>query len=123
MGARIDSGYGIAVINGKNIMAHRASWTLALNSELGLFLLENKCGTKHCVRTDHWELSQRRRSEPGEIRVSQFNCATPECTRPALTMTKIGLCEPCKQKAKKQKREARLRISNKDSHGPNYPFT
>lgn len=106
------AGYGIGVFNGKVGPAHRIIWTLEIGSDPGLFFMENSCGKRSCVNPKHWSISLRRRYAPGEIRISKFNCTTEGCSRPALTMTRPGPCEPCKQTAKRQRRKLRASENN-----------
>lgn len=103
-----DTGYGQGYFGGSVGPAHRIVWTLEMGSDPGLFLMENKCGKRSCVNPEHWAISLRRRSAPGEVRVSEFRCITEGCTRPSLTMTKPGFCEPCKQIEKRKRRKAKL---------------
>ena len=106
-GAVIPSGYGLATFENRNQPAHRVSWKLEFGECAPEAILENKCGNRSCVRTEHWELSVKRRSKPGEIRISPFECTTPDCERPSVAMTVAGLCEPCGQRAKRQRRKVR----------------
>jgi hypothetical protein len=64
-------------------------------------------GNKSCVRTAHWEISVRRKSKPGEVRISPFTCTTPNCDKPSVTMTVAGLCDSCRQRAKRERRKLR----------------
>jgi hypothetical protein len=102
-----DGGYGQGYFEGSVAPAHRIVWNLETGSDPGLFLMENKCGKRSCVNPKHWEISLRRRSAPGEIRVSAFSCTTQGCDRPAYSMTKPGPCEPCRQRAKRERRRKR----------------
>ena len=47
------------------------------------------------------------KSKPGEIRVSPFTCTTPGCGKPSVTMTIAGLCDSCRQRAKRERRKQR----------------
>lgn len=106
-GATSPTGYGIAHYENKNYPAHRLSWTLEIGSDPGLYFLDNKCENRKCVNPAHWDISLRRRSAPGEVRKSEYPCITEGCLNPAETMTKPGLCDSCKQKAKRARRKAR----------------
>lgn len=106
-----NSGYGQGYFEGSVALAHRIVWNLETGSDPGLFFMENKCGKRSCVNPQHWDISLRRRSAPGEIRVSTFSCTTPNCVRPAYSMTKPGPCEPCKQRSKRERRKARKLLS------------
>jgi hypothetical protein len=109
--ATTNSGYGLGRLDGSIGAAHRIVWTLETGSDPGLFFMENKCGKRSCVNPQHWDISLRRRSTLGEIRVSAFSCTTPNCFRPAYSMTKPGPCEPCRQRAKRDRRKARISLS------------
>lgn len=63
---------------------------------------------RSCVNPTHWSISLRRKSLPNEIRVSEFKCTSEGCKRPSLTMTRPGLCAPCKQREKRKRRQERL---------------
>jgi hypothetical protein len=106
-GAVIESGYGIAVYDGKNHLAHRAAWIMEKEEIAKEVILENTCGNRVCVRPSHWQIGERRRSELGEVRISPFVCTTPGCEKPSDTMTKAGPCDGCKQRAKRQRRKLR----------------
>lgn len=106
-GARLESGYGVAVLGNKTGVAQRIAWELEFGSDPGLFLLQNECGNRSCVFPQHWSISLRRKSLPGEVRVSEFRCTNDDCSRPSVTLTRAGLCEPCKQKAKRKRRKER----------------
>jgi hypothetical protein len=106
-GAKNPVGYGLAIFEDRVQPAHRVCWKLEFGECASEVFLDNKCGNKSCVRTAHWEIGMRRKSKPGEIRVSPFGCTTPDCERPSVTMTVAGLCEPCGQRAKRQRRKAR----------------
>jgi len=103
-----DSGYGQGYFEGSVRPAHRIVWTLEMGSDPGLFFMENNCGRRSCVNPTHWSISLRRKSLPNEIRVSEFKCTNESCKRPSLTMTRPGLCEPCKQREKRKRRKERL---------------
>ena len=108
MGAIIPTGYGLATFENRNQPAHRVSWKLEFGELAPEAILDNKCKNRSCVRTEHWELSVKRRSKPGEIRISPFVCTTPECGKPSVTMTIAGLCDSCRQRAKRERRKLRL---------------
>jgi len=106
-GAIIPTGYGLATFENRNQPAHRVCWKLELGELDPEAMLDNKCGNRSCVRTEHWELSVKRRSKPGEIRISPFVCTTPDCGKPSVTMTIAGLCDSCRQRAKRERRKLR----------------
>lgn len=103
-GAKIASGYGVGTLQGKTRSAQRIAWELEIGSDPGLFFLQNDCGNRNCVFPQHWSISLRRRSLPGEIRISEFQCTRIGCTRPARTLTQPGLCELCRQQMKRKRR-------------------
>jgi hypothetical protein len=113
-GAIIPSGYGLATFENRNQPAHRVSWKLEFGECAPEAMLDNKCGNRSCVRTEHWELSVKRRSKPGEIRISPFVCTTPNCGKPSVTMTVAGLCDSCRQRAKRERRKLREAQGNSD---------
>ena len=106
-GAKFASGYGLAVFEDRVQPAHRVCWKLEFGECAPEVILDNKCGNKSCVKTEHWEISIKRRSKPGEIRVSPFVCTTPHCGKPSVTMTVAGLCDSCRQRAKRERRKLR----------------
>ena len=106
-GAKNPVGYGLAVFEGRVQPAHRVCWKLEFGECEPEVFLDNKCGNKSCVRTAHWEISVRRKSKPGEIRNSPFICPTPNCGKPSVTMTVVGLCDSCRQRAKRDRRKER----------------
>jgi len=106
-GAKLQAGYGVARLGERSGVAQRIAWELEIGSDPGLFFLQNECGNRSCVFPKHWTLSLRRRSLPGEVRVSEFKCTTQGCPRPSLTMTRPGLCEPCRQSEKRKRRKIR----------------
>jgi len=106
-GAVIQNGYGVANFDGKTAVAHRVAWTLEIGSDPGLFFLDNICGNKTCVKPEHWKISLRRRSKPGEVRISEFECLTTGCSNPSVTMTKHGYCDRCTQRQKRARRKLR----------------
>lgn len=106
-GAKNPVGYGLAVFEDRVQPAHRVSWKLEFGECAPEVFLDNKCGNRACVRTTHWAISARRRSKPGEIRVSPFICTIPYCGKPSVTMTVAGLCESCRQRAKRERRKLR----------------
>jgi hypothetical protein len=108
-GAKLTSGYGVASLGERTGVAQRIAWELEIGSDPGLFLLQNECGNKSCVFPQHWSISLRRRSMPGEVRVSEFFCTKEGCSRPARTLTRSGLCEPCTQSEKRKRRQERVR--------------
>ena len=107
LGARNPVGYGLAVFEDRVQPAHRVCWKLEFGECAPEVFLDNKCGNKSCVRTEHWEISVRRKSKPGEIRVSPYICTTPQCGKPSVTMTVAGLCDSCRQRAKRERRKVR----------------
>jgi hypothetical protein len=106
-GAKNPVGYGLAVFEDRVQPAHRVCWKLEFGECAPEVFLDNKCGNKSCVRTVHWEISVRRKSKPGEIRISPFSCTTRNCGKPAVTMTVAGLCDSCRQRAKRERRKQR----------------
>lgn len=106
-GAKNPVGYGLAVFESRVQPAHRVSWKIEKGDCAPEVFLDNKCGNKSCVRTAHWEISVRRKSKPGEIRISPFMCPTPNCGKPSVTMTVVGLCDSCRQRAKRERRRLR----------------
>ena len=106
-GAKNPVGYGLAVFEDRVQPAHRVCWKLEFGECEPEVFLDNKCGNKSCVRTAHWEISVRRKSKPGETRVSSFTCTTPNCDKPSVTMTVAGLCDSCRQRAKRERRKLR----------------
>ena len=106
-GAKNPVGYGLAVFEDRVQPAHRVCWKLEFGECEPEVFLDNKCGNKSCVRTGHWEISVRRKSKPGEIRVSPFICTTPNCGKPSVTMTIEGLCDSCRQRAKRERLKQR----------------
>ena len=119
MGAKNPVGYGLAVFEDRVQPAHRVLWKLEYGECAPEIFLFNKCGNKSCVRTSHWEISDRRKSRPGEIRVSPFICTTPDCGKPSVTMTVAGLCDSCRQRAKRERRK--LREAQGDKNQENLP--
>ena len=111
-GAKLQSGYGLGTLGEKTGVAQRIAWELEIGSDPGLFFLQNDCGIRSCVNPQHWSISLRRKSLPGETRVSEFTCTNESCTRPALTMTQPGLCEPCKQREKRKRRQKRRDLNS-----------
>lgn len=111
-GAKLQSGYGVGTLGERTGVAQRIAWELEIGSDPGLFLLQNDCGNKSCVNPQHWSISLRRRSLPGEKRISEFTCTNEGCSRPALTMTQPGLCEPCKQREKRKRRAERRELNS-----------
>lgn len=106
-GAKNPTGYGAAIYEDRVQLAHRVSWKLEFGECAPEVFLDNKCGNRSCVKTAHWEISVRRKSKPGEIRVSPFTCTTPNCEKPSVTMTVAGLCDSCRQRAKRERRKLR----------------
>jgi hypothetical protein len=104
-----NSGYGLGYFEGSLSPAHRIVWKLEIGSDPGLFYMDNKCGKRSCVNPEHWDISLRRRSAPGEVRVSEFFCTNEGCSRPSLTLTRPGVCEPCRQREKRKRRQERAR--------------
>ena len=107
IGAKNPVGYGLAVFEDRVQPAHRVSWKLEFGECAPEVFLDNRCGNKSCVKTAHWEISVRRKSKPGEIRISPFTCTTPNCEKPSVTMTVAGLCDSCRQRAKRERRKLR----------------
>ena len=105
-----NNGYGQGVFNGVIGPAHRIIWVLEVGSDPGLFFMQNDCGKRSCVNPQHWSISLRRRSMPGEVRVSDYVCTKKGCSRPARTLTQASLCEPCRQKEKRLRRDERNEV-------------
>ncbi|MDA2996714.1 MAG: hypothetical protein O3C26_04265 [Actinomycetota bacterium] len=106
-GAKNPAGYGLAVFEDRVQPAHRVCWKIEFGECAPEAILDNKCGNRSCVKTEHWELSVKRRSNPGEIRISPFVCTTPHCGKPSVTMLNAGLCDSCRQRAKRERRKLR----------------
>ncbi len=106
-GTKNPNGYGLVIFGNRQQPAHRVAWLLKYGECAPEIFLENKCGAKPCVRTEHWEIGVRRRSKPGEVRISPFVCPTPDCGKPSVTMTMVGLCDSCRQRAKRERRKLR----------------
>ena len=106
-GTKNPSGYGLATFEDRLQPAHRVTWKLEFGECAPEVFLDNKCGNRSCVKTAHWEISDRRKSRPGEIRVSPFICTTSNCEKPSVTMTVAGLCDSCRQRAKRERRKLR----------------
>ena len=114
-GAKNPAGYGLANFDGRVQPAHRISWILEFGECAPEIFLENKCGNKPCVKTGHWEIGARRKSKPGEARVSPFKCTTPHCGKPSVTMLTAGLCDSCRQRAKRERRKLREEATGPDN--------
>lgn len=106
-GAKSRVGYGLVIFEERVQPAHRVSWKLEFGDCAPEVILDNKCGNRSCVKTEHWEISIKRRSRPGEVRVSPFICTTLNCGKPSVTMTIEGLCDSCRQRAKRERRKLR----------------
>ena len=106
-GAKNPAGYGLAVFEEKVQPAHRVSWKIEYGECASENLLFNNCENKSCVRTSHWELLIRRRSKSEVGNVSVFTCTTPNCGKPSKSVTIAGLCDSCRQKAKRDRRKKR----------------
>jgi hypothetical protein len=102
MGAKASSGYGMGTINGKNEHSHRIAWKQLKDPIKKGEWLNNKCKLRHCVNPDHWSVESSQ----------TFPCITAGCKKIAVTTTKAGLCDSCKQKRKRERRKARLTKSN-----------
>jgi len=103
--------YGLFHYDGKLELAHRIAWVLEGKEGIGNSTLENLCGHKKCVKTDHWGVSLRSKNNFGKKRVSAFQCTNEGCERPSETVTKATLCEPCRQKRKRVRRKIRSQVS------------
>jgi hypothetical protein len=97
-GGKSTSGYGMGTIKGKNEHSHRIAWKLLRDPIKKGEWLNNECKFRHCVNPDHWSV------ESSQI----FPCTTAGCKKVALTTTKAGLCDSCKQRRKRERRKARL---------------
>lgn len=96
--------YAIFSHEGKNQLAQRVAWALEGLETINNSTLENTCGTKTCVKPEHWIKTLRRLNSLGEKLVSTHLCTNEGCDRPSRTITKPSLCEPCKQSAKRKRR-------------------
>jgi len=103
--------YGLFNYDGKLEVAHRIAWVLERKEDIENSTLENLCGNKRCVKTDHWGVSLRSKNNFGEKRVSTFQCISEGCERPSETVTKAALCEPCRQKVKRVRRKIGTQVS------------
>jgi hypothetical protein len=103
--------YGLFNYDGKLELTHRLAWVLEGKEDIENSTLENRCGHKKCVKTDHWGVSLRSKNNFGEKRVSTFQCTSEGCERPSETFTKATLCEPCRQKVKRIRRKKRNQFS------------
>lgn len=100
-------GYGVFAYNDKNQTAHRVAWQLVKRENIENLILDKICSTFKCVNPDHWGLSSRLKSIDGKKRVSEFTCITAGCANSSRTVTKAGVCEPCNQRAKRERRKIR----------------
>jgi len=109
--------FGLFNYDGKLELTHRLAWVLEGREDIENSTLENRCGHKKCVKTDHWGVSLRSKNNFGEKRVSTFQCTSEGCERPSETFTKATLCEPCRQKVKRirQKKGNQLSVENYSS--------
>jgi hypothetical protein len=103
--------YGLFNYDGKLVPTHRFAWVLEGKEDIENSTLENRCGHKKCVKTDHWGVSLRSKNNYGEKRVSMFQCTSEGCERPSETLTKATLCEPCRQKVKRIRRKKGNQLS------------
>lgn len=103
--------YGLFNYDGKLELTHRFAWVLEGKEDIENSTLENRCGHKKCVKTDHWRVSLRSKNNFGEKRVSTFQCTSEGCERPSETFTKATLCEPCRQKVKRIRRKKGNQLS------------
>jgi hypothetical protein len=97
-GAKATSGYGMGTIKGKNEHSHRIAWKQLKDPIKKGEWLNNECKLRHCVNPDHWSVESSQ----------TFPCITAGCKKIAVTTTKAGLCDSCKQKKKRERRKARL---------------
>jgi hypothetical protein len=103
--------YAIFSHDGRNQLAQRVAWALEGLETINNSTLENTCGTKTCVRPEHWIKTLRRLNSLGEKLVSTHLCINVGCDRPSMTITKASLCEPCKQSVKRKRRRGSKKIS------------
>jgi hypothetical protein len=103
--------YAIFSHDGRNQLAQRVAWALEGLETINNSTLENTCGTKTCVRPEHWTKTLRRLNSLGEKLVSTHLCINEGCDRPSMTITKASLCEPCKQSVKRKRRRGSKKIS------------
>jgi hypothetical protein len=106
-GAKTNDKYGYGLFNFLDhlVTAHKVAWILEDKEELGNSLLENVCGNRSCVKPDHWKKSVRTFNIDGKTRVSKYTCINDGCERPSTAIHKASLCEPCKQKVKRNRRK------------------
>ena len=112
-GAKFEAGYGLFTYSGKVQPAHRIAWILIRGESPGESYLDNICKNRLCVNPDHWEIGIRRKLKEGEVRISEFQCINEWCNKPSVTISKPGLCDSCKQRAKRERRRARIQEANK----------
>ena len=103
--------YAIFNHEGRNQLAQRVAWAVEGLETINNSTLENTCGTKTCVKPEHWTKTLRRLNSLGEKLVSAYLCTNEGCDRPSMTITKPSLCEPCKQSSKRKRRRGNKKIS------------
>lgn len=103
--------YAIFSHEGKNQLAQRVAWAIEGLETINNSTLENTCGTKTCVKPEHWTKTLRRLNSLGEKLVSAYVCTNEGCNRPSMTISKPSLCEPCKQSVKRKRRSGNKKIS------------
>jgi hypothetical protein len=103
--------YAIFSHEGRNQLAQRVAWAIDGLETISNSTLENTCGTKTCVKPEHWTKTLRRLNSLGEKLVSAHLCTNEGCDRPSMTITKPSLCEPCKQSVKRKRRRGNKKIS------------
>jgi len=96
-GSLNDQGYGTMLWNNNPKSAHRIAWDIQNAGPLTDVILLNTCGLRNCVNPSHWESHTK----------IERKCMTPDCERPSQTKIVEGYCEPCRQRAKRQRRKER----------------
>jgi len=96
-GSLNETGYGTMLWNNNPKTAHRIAWDIENPGTLENVILINNCGSRKCVKPDHWDSHTK----------TDRKCKTPDCDRPSQTKIVEGFCEPCRQKAKRQRRKER----------------
>jgi hypothetical protein len=107
IGAKSETGYGLFNFEGRVQLAHRIAWTIKLGKGAAESYLDNSCGIRNCVNPEHWRVGFRKKLRVDEVRISKFTCVTEDCGKPSVTISKPGLCDSCKQKAKRERRRLR----------------
>ena len=128
IGYRNPSGYGVAHLNRKRVLAHRMSWSL-INGPVpaGLCIL-HKCDTRACVNPSHLfagTLLENMRDCAAKGRMNNGNKNKTHCSRghpftPDNTKEKKGgrrECRICKREAKKRQRRRKAMRTDQLSLG------